>query len=57
MTLSRRHFLQTSLADNAVGMGEAAGVTAALAALSKRLPHEVAWSEAHAKLKEMGQRV
>jgi hypothetical protein len=28
---------------NAVGMGEAAGVTAALAALSKRMPHEVAW--------------
>jgi hypothetical protein len=42
---------------NAVGMGEAAGVTAALAALSKRLPHEVAWSESEAKLKTMGQRV
>jgi hypothetical protein len=38
-------------------MGEAAGVTAALAALSKRLPHEVAWSESEAKLKTMGQRV
>jgi hypothetical protein len=42
---------------NAVGMGEAAGVTAALAALSKRMPHEVAWSESEAKLKAMGQRV
>lgn len=42
---------------NAVAMGEAAGVTAALAALSKRLPHDVAWSESKAKLKAMGQRV
>lgn len=42
---------------NAVAMGEAAGVTAALAALSKRLPHEVAWSESLVKLKEMGMRV
>lgn len=42
---------------NAVGMGEAAGVTAALAALSKRMPHEIAWSESEAKLKAMGQRV
>ncbi|HCN78310.1 MAG TPA: FAD-dependent oxidoreductase, partial [Verrucomicrobiales bacterium] len=42
---------------NAVAMGEAAGVTAALAALSKRLPHEVAWSEGEARLREMGQRV
>jgi hypothetical protein len=42
---------------NAVAMGEAAGVTAAIAALSKRAPHEVAWSEAAAKLKAMGQRV
>jgi hypothetical protein len=41
---------------NAVGMGEAAGVIAALAATSKRLPHEVAWSEGEAKLKAMGQR-
>jgi hypothetical protein len=40
---------------NAVAMGEAAGVTAALAALSKRMPHEVAWSESEAKLKAMGQ--
>lgn len=41
---------------NAVAMGEAAGVTAALAALSKRMPHEVAWSESQAKLKEMEMR-
>jgi hypothetical protein len=38
---------------NAVGMGEAAGVTAALAALSKRLPHEVPWSESQAKIKQL----
>lgn len=31
---------------NAVAMGEAAGVVAALAASTRRLPHEVAWSEA-----------
>lgn len=31
---------------NAVAMGEAAGVVAALAATSGRLPHEVPWSEA-----------
>lgn len=42
---------------NAVAMGEAAGATAAVAALSKRLPHEVAWSEALAALKKIGQRV
>lgn len=42
---------------NAVAMGEAAGVTAALAALSKRLPQDVAWSEGEAKLKTLGQRV
>lgn len=41
---------------NSVAMGEAAGVTAALAATSKRLPHEVPWSEGEAKLKEIGQR-
>ncbi len=41
---------------NAVGMGEAAGVIAALAAASKRLPHEVAWNEGQAKLKAIGQR-
>lgn len=31
---------------NAVAMGEAAGATAALAAQTKRLPHEVPWAEA-----------
>ncbi len=41
---------------NAVAMGEAAGVTAALAALSIRMPHEIAWSESEARLKAMGQR-
>lgn len=35
---------------NSVAMGEAVGVTAALAALSKRLPHEVDWKESAAKL-------
>jgi hypothetical protein len=38
-------------------MGEAAGVTAALAAMTKRLPQEVPWSEGEAKLKALGQRV
>jgi hypothetical protein len=42
---------------NAVGMGEAAGVVAALAAKSKRLPHEVEWLEGAAVLAKMGQRV
>jgi hypothetical protein len=42
---------------NAVAMGEAAGVTAALAALSKRPPHEVAWTESVNKLTSMGLRV
>ncbi len=41
---------------NAVGMGEAAGVVAAVAAASKRLPHEVTWKEGEAKLKAIGQR-
>lgn len=41
---------------NAVAMGEAAGVVAALAAASQRLPHEVPWSEARAKLKAIGHR-
>ncbi|MDB6138846.1 MAG: Glucose-inhibited division protein [Verrucomicrobiaceae bacterium] len=35
---------------NSVAMGEAAGVIAAIAATSKRLPHEVAWSEGAALL-------
>ena len=42
---------------NAVAMGEAAGVTAALAALSKRLPHEVTWAEIGEQLKALRQRV
>lgn len=42
---------------NAVAMGEAAGVVAALAATSKRLPHEVEWREGAEKLAAMGQRV
>ena len=40
---------------NAVAMGEAAGVTSALAASSKRLPHEVSWSEAVALLPKVRQ--
>lgn len=38
---------------NAVGMGEGAGAIAALAALSKRMPHDVPWSEGSAKLAEI----
>ena len=38
---------------NAVAMGEAAGVVAAIAAKSKRLPHEVKWSEGAALLAKM----
>ena len=38
---------------NAVAMGEAAGVTAALAAQTKRLPHEVEWSELQTKLTQL----
>ena len=38
---------------NAVAMGEAAGVVAAIAAKSKRLPHEVKWSEGVALLAKM----
>ncbi|MCB1228038.1 MAG: FAD-dependent oxidoreductase [Verrucomicrobiales bacterium] len=41
---------------NAVAMGEAAGVTAAIAAATKRLPHEVDWKEGAAKLAAMRQR-
>ncbi len=40
---------------NAVGMGEAAGVVAAIAAKSKRLPHEVPWAEGAALLAKMAQ--
>ena len=42
---------------NAVGMGEAAGAVAAIAAKSKRLPHEVEWSDGAAMLQKIGQRV
>lgn len=35
---------------NSVAMGEAAGVTAALAAQSKVMPHEIQWKDASAKL-------
>ncbi|MBX3739477.1 MAG: FAD-dependent oxidoreductase [Akkermansiaceae bacterium] len=38
---------------NAVGMGESAGVAAALAAASGKLPHEVAWQEVKEKLEAM----
>jgi len=38
---------------NAVPMGEAAGVVAAHAALTERLPHEIAWSEARALLERV----
>jgi len=41
---------------NAVAMGEAAGAVAALAAKSRRLPHEVEWSEAAEWLRKSGQR-
>jgi hypothetical protein len=41
---------------NAVAMGEAAGVVAAIAAKSHRLPNEVDWSEGVARLKAIGQR-
>jgi hypothetical protein len=42
---------------NAVAMGEAAGAIAALAALSKRPPHEVPWKEGEEKLRQIGLRV
>lgn len=41
---------------NAVAMGEATGIVAAIASASKRLPHEVSWREAEALLKQIGQR-
>jgi hypothetical protein len=40
---------------NAVALGEAAGVVAAIAASSNRLPHQVEWAEGAEKLKKMGQ--
>jgi hypothetical protein len=42
---------------NAVGMGEAAGVVAALAASSHRFPHEVDWKEGAAALQKIAPRV
>ncbi len=41
---------------NAVAMGEAAGVVAAVASQNRKMPHEVAWDEAVEKLKQIGQR-
>jgi hypothetical protein len=41
---------------NAVGMGEFAGAVAAVAAQTKRLPHEVEWSEGAAMLQKIGLR-
>jgi hypothetical protein len=37
-------------------MGEAAGVVAAIAATTKRLPHEVPWSEGSEKLAKISER-
>ncbi len=42
---------------NATAMGEAAGVVAAIAAKSRRLPHEVKWSEGDALLREISGRI
>lgn len=41
---------------NAVAMGEAAGVVAAIAARTGKLPHEVDWGEGLAKLQSLGLR-
>lgn len=41
---------------NAVAMGEAAGVVAALAAQTSRQPHDVSWTEALAVMKRIGLR-
>ena len=41
---------------NSTSMGEAAGAVAALAAKTRRMPHEVAWSEAVALLAQISQR-
>jgi hypothetical protein len=41
---------------NAVAMGEAAGAVAAIASKSKRMPHEVDWSEAAQLLSKLGMR-
>ena len=42
------------LTGNAVAMGESAGAIAAVAAQTKRLPHDVPWSEGAAALRKMG---
>ena len=42
---------------NAVAMGEAAGVVSAVAAKSRRLPHEVEWTEGAEVLKKIRQHV
>ncbi len=42
---------------NAAAMGEAAGAISALAATTRRFPHEVEWSEGVAMLRKLGQRV
>ncbi len=42
---------------NSVATGEAAGVVAALAAKSRRMPHEVEWAEAVEAMKKIGFRV
>ncbi len=41
---------------NAVAMGEAAGAVAAIAAKSRRLPHQVDWAEAESQLRAIGLR-
>lgn len=42
---------------NATRMGEAAGVISGIAALTKRMPHDVAWQEGQTKLDEIQQRL
>ncbi|HSI33247.1 MAG: FAD-dependent oxidoreductase [Phycisphaerae bacterium] len=42
---------------NAVAMGEAAGMVGAIAARSKRLPHDVAWGEASSELEALRAKV
>jgi hypothetical protein len=45
----------TRVTVTAMAMGEAAGVTSALAASSKRAPHEISWPEAAALLPKVRQ--
>ncbi len=42
------------LTGNAVAMGESAGAVAAIAAQTRRLPHDVSWGEGVATLKKIG---